>query len=95
MRVVQLTPPGSACSIVIGTGLTQMVPGSVKGLHLVVGDVGQVRNELLEWGVAVGKIISYPGASSTPTFGTLMATRGLCRKYCLPKKYDLISQVNS
>lgn len=46
MRVVQLTPPGSACSIVLGTGLTSMVPGTLKGLHLVVADVAQVRGAL-------------------------------------------------
>ncbi|MGI4738670.1 MAG: VOC family protein [Janthinobacterium lividum] len=61
MRVVQLTPPGSACSIVLGTGLTDMVPGTLKGLHLVVADVAQVRSELLGRGVAVGELIHYPG----------------------------------
>src|ERR1700676_2051832 len=49
MRVVQLTPPGSACSIAFGTGLgeiSEMRPGSVKGLHLVVADIHQAREAL-------------------------------------------------
>ena len=59
MRVVQLTPPGSACSIVIGTGMgeiCEMRPGTVKGLHLVVADINQAREELAGRGVAVGKV---------------------------------------
>src|SRR5581483_4973246 len=58
-RVVQLTPPGSACSIVIGTGLgeiSEMRPGTVKGLHLVVADINKAREELLGRGVAVGEV---------------------------------------
>src|SRR5437016_12243448 len=46
MRVVQFTPPGSACSIVFGTGMgeiTEMTPGSVKGLHLIVDDINKAR----------------------------------------------------
>ena len=49
MRVVQLTPPGSSCAIVFGTGMgpiTDMVPGSVKGLHLVVDDMAATRDAL-------------------------------------------------
>jgi len=63
MRVVQLTPPGSACSIVMGTNLGEisaMKPGSVKGLHLVVKDVGQVRELLAGRGVKVSQMIVYP-----------------------------------
>ena len=63
MRVVQLTPPGSACSILIGTGLGEisaMKPGSVKGLHLVVKDVSQVREILAGRGVKVSQMIVYP-----------------------------------
>lgn len=59
MRVVQLTPPGSACSIVIGTGMPEiakMQPGSVKALHLVVGDVGKAREVLASRGVEVGEV---------------------------------------
>jgi predicted enzyme related to lactoylglutathione lyase len=60
MRVVQLTPPGSACSIVIGTGLDEisdMAPGTLKGLHLVVNNIAQAREELISRGVHVSDII--------------------------------------
>lgn len=63
MRAVQLTPPGSACSIVIGTGLgpiSDMQPGSVKGLHLVVPDIEAMRTILIERGVDVSEIVVYP-----------------------------------
>ena len=58
MRVVQLAPPGSACSIVIGTGLGigNMQPGSVKGLHLVVANVQQAREALAARGIAVSDV---------------------------------------
>lgn len=58
-RVVQLTPPGSACSIVIGSGLgeiSEMRPGSVRALHLVVADVSKAREELSARGVEVGEV---------------------------------------
>ncbi len=63
MRVVQLTPPGSACSIVIGTGIgtEEMQPGSIRGLHLVVADVGQVREILAARGVNVSEISDMGG----------------------------------
>lgn len=61
-RVVQLTPPGSGCSIVIGTGVAYMTPGSVKGLQLVVSDVDAARAELLERGVTVSEVKHYEGA---------------------------------
>ena len=56
MRVVQLTPPGSGCSIVIGTGLTDMEPGSIKGLQLVVADIRAARARLAEQGVDISEI---------------------------------------
>ncbi|MBQ1026674.1 VOC family protein [Micromonospora sp. C95] len=57
VRIVQLTPPGSGCSIVIGKGaVPQMPPGSLKGLQLVVPDLGKARAELLERGVEVSEI---------------------------------------
>ena len=59
MRVVQLTPPGSACSILIGTGMgevTDRQPGSVKGLHLVVANIRTARAELAGRGVSVGDV---------------------------------------
>jgi catechol 2,3-dioxygenase-like lactoylglutathione lyase family enzyme len=63
MRVIQLTPPGSACSVVFGVGLgvTDQPPGSVKGLHLVVKDVRQVRAILAERGVEVSDVVDMGG----------------------------------
>jgi len=58
-RVVQLTPPGSACSITIGTGLTDAPPGSYRGTHLVVSDLEAARAELFERGVEVSEIRHY------------------------------------
>jgi catechol 2,3-dioxygenase-like lactoylglutathione lyase family enzyme len=55
-RVVQLTPPGSACSVTIGTGLTDTPPGTYKGLHLVVTDIAGARDELVARGVDVTEI---------------------------------------
>lgn len=56
MRVVQLTPPGSAASIVIGTGMTSMTPGSLEGLQLVVPDIFAVRAELVRRDADVSEI---------------------------------------
>ena len=64
MRVVQFTPPGSACSIVFGTGMgeiTDMKPGSVKGLHLVVDDLDTARSALLNRGIRVGELTEVGG----------------------------------
>ena len=64
MRVVQFTPPGSACAIVFGTGMgpiTEMQPGSVKGLHLVVRDIDEARDALLGRGVDVAEITDIGG----------------------------------
>jgi catechol 2,3-dioxygenase-like lactoylglutathione lyase family enzyme len=55
-RVVQLTPPGSACSVTIGVGLNEAAPGSSKGLQLVVADLAAARAELVERGVDVSPI---------------------------------------
>ena len=56
MRVVQMTPPGSACSVVIGVGLPLGEPGSVKGVQLVVEDIDAVRAGLAGRGVPVGEV---------------------------------------
>jgi catechol 2,3-dioxygenase-like lactoylglutathione lyase family enzyme len=64
MRVVQFTPPGSACSIVFGTGMQEisdMRPGSIKGLHLVVGDIQAAHAALLGRGIEVGGITDMGG----------------------------------
>jgi catechol 2,3-dioxygenase-like lactoylglutathione lyase family enzyme len=74
MRVVQLTPPGSACSIVIGTGMSgisEMRPGSIKGLHLVVADINKVCAELAGQGVAVSAVDEYPGGIKYSYFSDL------------------------
>jgi predicted enzyme related to lactoylglutathione lyase len=60
LRFVQLTPPGSACSIVIGTGISEMAPGSQKGLQVVVDDVEAVRRELTERGVVTSGVDVQP-----------------------------------
>ena len=55
-RVVQMTPPGSACSITIGIGITDATPGSYRGTHLVVGDIESAREEMVGRGVEVSEI---------------------------------------
>ena len=65
-RVVQLTPPGSACSISIGIGITQAAPGSVQGLHLVVTDIEAARAELVDRGVAAGEIFHFAAGQQAP-----------------------------
>jgi predicted enzyme related to lactoylglutathione lyase len=63
MRFIQLTAPGSACSIAIGTGLSDMRPGSVQGLQLVVSDIHAARKELVERGVEVSEVQEFPWGS--------------------------------
>jgi predicted enzyme related to lactoylglutathione lyase len=63
IRFVQLTPPGSPASIALGTGLTDMPPGSVQGLQLVVADIHAARAELAERGVDVGEVQDFPWGS--------------------------------
>jgi catechol 2,3-dioxygenase-like lactoylglutathione lyase family enzyme len=57
MRIVQLTPPGSGCSVVVSRGMTDMEPGSLKGLQLVVNDVVKADRELTERGVKTGGVV--------------------------------------
>ncbi len=64
MRVVQFTPPASACSIVFGTGMgdiSSMQPGSVKGLHLVVEDIDQARGALMKRGLEISEVWDIQG----------------------------------
>ena len=63
LRFVQLTPPGSACSIVIGVGITDMPPGSQKGLQMVVADINEARDELIRRGAEVSEIEVMPWGS--------------------------------
>ena len=60
IRFVQLTPPGSACSIAFGKGITGATPGSVEGLQLVVADIEVAKADLAGRGVAVGAIQDFP-----------------------------------
>ena len=60
LRFVQLTPPGSACSVALRTGLTDMAPGSVTGLQLVVPDIHAAHAQLIERGVAVSEVQDFP-----------------------------------
>lgn len=60
LRFVQLTPPGSACSVVLGEGITQMAPGSQQGLLAVIADADAARNELAGRGVAVSEVDEQP-----------------------------------
>ena len=59
MRFVQLTPPGSACSIAIGDGIVDAPPGSVQGMQLVVSDIDAARAELVERGVEVSEVQNF------------------------------------
>src|SRR5690242_3265128 len=60
MRFVQLTPPGSACSIAIGEGLTEMTPGSIKGLQLVVASADEAHADLASRGVEASDVQDFP-----------------------------------
>jgi predicted enzyme related to lactoylglutathione lyase len=63
LRFVQLTPPGSACSIVIGDGTTRMEPGSQQGLQIVVSDVAAARQQLVDRGVEASEVEVMPWGS--------------------------------
>ena len=63
IRFVQLTPPGSACSIALGTGIVDAPPGSVRGMQLVVSDINAARAELSGRGVAVSEVREFPWGS--------------------------------
>ncbi len=65
-RVVQLTPAGSACSITIGTGVTQVAPGTYQGLHLVVTDIEAARAELVGRGVEVSEAFHFVAEGQAP-----------------------------
>src|SRR5579862_2745596 len=63
LRFVQLTPPGSACSVVMGEGITDMAPGSQRGIQMVVADVAAAREHLVSHGVAASDIDVQPWGS--------------------------------
>ncbi len=84
MRVVQMTPPGSACSVVIGVGLPLGEPGSVHGVQLVVDDLDEVRDALAARGVEIGDVQQL-GPEGAPARGsrssaTPTGTAGQCRR---------------
>jgi predicted enzyme related to lactoylglutathione lyase len=60
LRFVQLTPPGSACSIALGTGVTEAEPGSVKGMQVIVADIEAARAELVDRGVDASEVQDFP-----------------------------------
>lgn len=71
MRFAQLTPPGSGCSIVIGMGMgeiSEMKPGSVKGVQLVIKDIVVTRDLFISRGITMGEIIEYPRAIKFSSF---------------------------
>jgi predicted enzyme related to lactoylglutathione lyase len=65
-RVVQLTPPGSACSIIIGKGVSSVTPGSAQGLHLVVTDIEAARADLVGRGVDVSELFHFGPGGQEP-----------------------------
>lgn len=66
LRIVQLDPPGSSCSITIGTGLTPAEPGTFTGMHLVVTDIIEARDELLGRGAPVGDLYCFTDEGRVP-----------------------------
>jgi catechol 2,3-dioxygenase-like lactoylglutathione lyase family enzyme len=63
LRFVQLTPPGSACSIALGEGIVEAEPGSVKGMQLVVPDIEAAHSQLVERGVEASEVQQFPWGS--------------------------------
>ena len=73
-RVIQFTPPGSACSVIFGTNVTAAAPGSAQGLYLIVSDIEAARKELLDRGVDIGEVFHdasgvYAGSDEPYLFG--------------------------
>lgn len=65
-RIMQFTPPGSGCSVILGNTITPAAPGSAQGLYLVVSDIEAARQELLDRGVAVSEVFHNEGAHDGP-----------------------------
>jgi catechol 2,3-dioxygenase-like lactoylglutathione lyase family enzyme len=66
LRVVRMTPPGSACSVTIGNGIIKATPGSVEGLHLVVTDIVAARAQLAERGIEIGEVFHFEAGKQAP-----------------------------
>jgi len=79
IRFVQLTPPGSACSIAFGHGIADTPPGSAQGMQLVVSDIHAARAELVERGVEVSDVQTFDWARSSSS-AIRMATAGPCKQ---------------
>lgn len=74
MRIVQLTPPGSACSIAVSAGMIEMAPGSIAGLQLVVDDIVAVRDNLIARGVKVTTVQHFENGALVEGYGGDKAT---------------------
>ena len=79
IRFVQLTPPGSKCSISIGKGITEMKPGSLEGIQLVVEDAAAAREDLIGRGIEASEVQSFPWGGSSSS-ATRTATAGRSRR---------------
>ena len=91
-RVVQLTPPGSSCSITIGKGLTGSAPGSAQGLHLVVDDIEAAHADLTERGVDVSDIFHFGAEGQTPGLDPQRADYGSFATFSDPDKNGWLLQ---
>jgi predicted enzyme related to lactoylglutathione lyase len=95
-RVVQLTPPGSACSISIGTGISSAEPGSYGGMHLVVTDIEAAREELVDRGVEVSEPFHFGTEGQTPGLHPDRADYGTYLSFSDPDGNDwLVQEVSS
>src|SRR6478672_7993149 len=83
-RVVQLTPPGSSCSISIGIGITPAPPGCIQGLHLVVEDIAVAREELVAAGVDVSEPFHFGAEGQTPGLDPNRASYGTFASFSDP-----------
>jgi catechol 2,3-dioxygenase-like lactoylglutathione lyase family enzyme len=92
-RVVRLTPPGSACSITIGTGVSSSEPGSVQGLHLVVEDIVAARDALVERGVEVSEPFHFGASGQTPGLHPERVTYGSFATFRDPDAHSATSVV--
>jgi catechol 2,3-dioxygenase-like lactoylglutathione lyase family enzyme len=86
IRFVQLTPPGSACSIAVGMGITEAAPGSAQGLHLVVPDIEAARAELVSRGVDVSEPFHFGAEGKTPGLDPERRDYGSCRSFSDPDR---------
>ena len=91
-RVVQLTPPGSGCSIAVGIGISPVAPGTYQGLHLVVEDIEKAIAELSGNGVEVGEPFHFGAAGQTPGLDPNRADYGTFATFSDPDGNDWLLQ---